>query len=115
MALKNKYKGSTLPEVLVALAITSFCSTLAVVIYVNIQKSTLPFIRMKANELAATYLNTAIAKKDYFDNSYTAEEYTIQKTVRKNAAFFDCVDIKITVLDGNHKQLTELSSTVYGN
>ncbi len=115
MALRKIYRGSTLPEVLVALAITSFCSTLAVVIYINIQKSTLPFIRLKANELAQQYLQDALDKKDYFDNSYTVEEYTIKKSVLKNTTFYDCLDLKISVYDAEHKKITELSATAHAD
>ncbi len=115
MALKKTYKGSTLPEVLVALAITSFCATLAVVIYINIQKSTLPFIRIKASELAEKYMNEALAARDYFDNAYSEEEYRIKKTVVKNPAFYDCVDVKISVYDANQKKITELLVTTHGN
>lgn len=110
-----KYKGSTLPEVLVALAITSFCSTLAVVIYINIQKSTLPFIRIKANELAQKYLQEALDKKDYFDHAYTEEEYTVKKTVTRNTVFYDCMDLHVQVYDANHKKITELHATTPAN
>jgi prepilin-type N-terminal cleavage/methylation domain-containing protein len=110
MALKRSYKGNTLPEVLVALAITSFCATLAVVIYVNIQKSTLPFIRVKAGELAQKYLQEALERKDYFDNAYTEEEYSIKKTVSRSAAFYDCMTISIKVFDTDKKLLTELNA-----
>jgi hypothetical protein len=110
MALKQSYKGSTLPEVLVALAITSFCATLAVVIYINIQKSTLPFIRVKAGELAQKYLQEALAHKDYFDNAYTEEEYSIKKTVSRNATFYDCMTVTVKVFDANKKLLTELNA-----
>lgn len=115
MALNGKYKGSTLPEVLVALAITSFCATLAVIIYINIQKSTLPFIRLKAGELAAHYMQEALEQHDYFDNSYVEEEYTIKKAVSGNAVFYDCIDIHISVYDAAHKKITELTSTAHAD
>ena len=115
MAVKKRYRGSTLPEVLVALAITSFCATLSVVIYINIQKSTLPFIRVKAGELAEKYLEEALVRKDYIDNSYTEEEYIIKKTAVRNTVFSDCTDVTISIYDVDHKKITELQTTTYAN
>ncbi len=112
MALNRKYKGSTLVEVLVALAITSFCATLAVIIYLNIQQSTLPFIRIKASELADKYLNEAITNRDYFDNQYTEEEYLIKKVITRNTTYSDCRDITVSVFDINKKKLVQLQTTI---
>ena len=80
----KKCNGSTLAEVIVALALTSFCATLGVLIYINIQKSTLPFIKIKASELANKHLTDAIRKKDFFDNETIEEEYVIKITVVRN-------------------------------
>lgn len=113
MVMKIKYRGNTLPEVMVALTLVSFCSTLAVLIYLNIQKSTMPFIKIKTNEIASAYLNDCIIKKDFFDNTYTDEEYTVKKTISRNERFFDCIDIRINVFDVNHKQLSELKATIH--
>ncbi len=113
MVINKKLKGNTLPEVLVALTLVSFCSTLAVVIYLNIQQSTMPFIKIKSNELATKFLNEAIQKKDYLDNTYKEEEYTIKKTIIRNQNYADCVDIKIKVYNNDAKKLAEAQTTVY--
>ncbi|MDP1803213.1 MAG: hypothetical protein Q8L81_17760 [Bacteroidota bacterium] len=113
--IEKKYKASTLPEVMIALAITSFCTTLAVIIYLNIQQSTLPFIKMKSNELAVKYLNETVIKKDFIDNSYSEEEFTIKKVIVRNTAFSDCVDITITVFNINKKKLSQLQTTLYAD
>lgn len=113
MALRKKYKGNTLPEVLIALSITSFCSTLAVIIYLNIQKSTMPFLRIKSNDIANKYLNEAILKKDYLDNTFTEEEYKVKKTITRSEKYPDCLQIKISVFDVNQKKLNEVQSIEY--
>src|SRR4051812_7648894 len=113
VALRKKYKGNTLPEVLIALSITAFCSTLAIMIYLNIQKSTMPFIRIKSNDLANKYLSETIAKNDYLDNTYTEEEYSIQKIIKRNDKYPDCMIIKIDVFDINKKKLNEIQSIKY--
>jgi prepilin-type N-terminal cleavage/methylation domain-containing protein len=109
MVLRKKYKGSTLPEVMIALSIISICATLAVIIYLNIQQGTTPFIRIKANELASKYMKEAILKKEYFDNSYSEEEYTVTKKISSQNTG---QDIKITIMDINHKKLEELHAFV---
>ncbi|MGZ3885397.1 MAG: type IV pilus modification PilV family protein [Bacteroidia bacterium] len=113
MALRKKYKGNTLPEVMIALVITSFCATLSVLIYINIQQNTQPFIRMKANELAAKYLDSAIESKDYIDNSYPEEEYTVKKSSLRDEAFSDCYAVKVVVYDSRQKKISELQTMVY--
>jgi hypothetical protein len=111
--LRKKLKGNTLPEVMIALTIITFCSTMGIIIYLNIQESTMPFIRMKSNEIAVKALNESIAKKDYFDGSTREEEFTINKVVLKNPIYPDCMDIKITVLNIQQKKTSELVATVY--
>jgi hypothetical protein len=113
MALRTRYKGNTLPEVLIALTITAFCSTLAVTIYLNIQKSTMPFIRIKSNDIANKYLNEAIEKKDYFDNTYSEEEYSIRKSIKRSDKYPDCLILKIEVFDISNKKISEVQSTNY--
>lgn len=113
MALNIKLKGSTLAEVLVAIALTSICATLAVVIYINIQQSTMPFIRIKSNELAYKYIHSAINNNELIDKEYREEEFTIIQKIKRNSKYFDCKDIMIEVYDLNKKKLSELKVSVY--
>ncbi len=82
-------------EVLIALAITSFCASLAVVIYLNIQKSSLPFFKVKAVELAEYYMKETLEKNTLFEESYTAEEFTVKKTIGSADSFPDCSLVRI--------------------
>ncbi len=113
MAVRKKYKGNTLPEILIALSITSFCSTLAVIIYLNIQKSTMPFIRIKCLEIANRFLKEAISKKDYFDNTYQTDEYTVKKNIQKSEKYYDCMNLNIRVFDVNQIKICELQTTIH--
>lgn len=113
MAVRKKYKGNTLPEVLIALSIVSFCSTLAVLIYLNIQKSAMPFIKIKAGEAAAKCLGEVLASHIYVDEIIQEDIFTIKKTASRNAKFFDCIDINITVFNKDRKQLVQLQSIVH--
>jgi len=113
VVINKKLRGNTLPEVLIALCITSFCSVLGMTIYLNIQQSTMPFIRIKGNELAQKYLSEAIVQKKYFDDTYQDEEFTIRKTVRRNMHYPDCMDIKVSVFDNSNKKIGELQTIKY--
>ncbi len=112
--LLSKYlKGNTIIEVLIALAITSFCSSLAVIIYLNIQKSSLPFFKIKAVELAEFHMKETLQKKTFMEETYKDEEFTVKKSITTNEAFNDCYVIRLVVFDGTKKKLFELETSVY--
>lgn len=114
MLQKNKYlKGNTVIEVLIALAIISFCASLAVIIYLNIQKSSLPFFKIKAEELASYYIEDALKNKTFTEETFKAEEFSVKKTVEMHPQFQDCYIIRILVFDGNKKKLHELETSVF--
>jgi type II secretory pathway component PulJ len=113
---QNTYlKGGTILEVLIALAITSFCVTMAIIIYLNIQKSSLPFFKLKAIELAGYYMEKTIQQHNFEEETFKAEEFTVKKFVSRNAEFMDCYTIRMVVFDGTKKKLLELESTIYSN
>ncbi|MCC6370240.1 MAG: hypothetical protein IT236_04470 [Bacteroidia bacterium] len=99
-------------EVLIALAITSFCMSLAVVIYLNIQKSSLPFFKIKAVEMADYYLSKTLREKTFYEESFKAEEFTVKKFVSRNAMFSDAWLVRMIVFDGTRKKLFELETIV---
>ena len=112
--IRTKYlKGNTIIEVLIALAITSFCSSLAVIIYLNIQKSSLPFFKIKAVELCEKHMNETLTKKSFFEETYKDEEFTVKKTISSHERFADCYVIRMVVFDGAKKKLFELETSVY--
>ncbi|MDX2172822.1 MAG: type II secretion system protein [Bacteroidota bacterium] len=111
---KDKYlKGNTIIEVLIALAIISFCASLAVIIYLNIQKSSLPFFKIKAEELAVYYAEDALKNKTFTEETFKAEEFSIKKTVEMHPQFQDCYIVRVIVFDGNKKKLHELETAVF--
>ncbi|MEO6303210.1 MAG: prepilin-type N-terminal cleavage/methylation domain-containing protein [Bacteroidia bacterium] len=114
--LRNKYlKGNTIIEVLIALAITSFCASLAVIIYLNIQKSSLPFFKIKAVELCEIHMKETLEKKTFTEETYKDEEFTIKKSIAAHEAFNDCYVIRIVAFDVTKKKIYELETVVYGN
>ncbi|WP_317897805.1 type IV pilus modification PilV family protein [Aurantibacillus circumpalustris] len=113
-AKKPKYvKGSSMVEVLIAFAITSFCVSLAFIIYLNIQKSSLPFFKIKAVELAEQFMHETLEKNTFFEESYTAEEFTAKKTIIGTSSYPDCSLVRIIVFDSFKKKIYELETLVY--
>lgn len=100
-------------EILIALAITSFCSGLAVIIYLNIQKSSLPFFKIKAVELAEFHMKETIQKRTFTEETYKDEEFTVKKTITTHELFNDCYVIRMVVFDVTKKKVFELETTVY--
>ena len=113
MLQKNKYlKGNTIIEVLIALAIISFCASLAVIIYLNIQKSSLPFFKIKSEELATYYIEDALKNKTYTEETFKAEEFSVKKTIQSHPQFQDCYVIRVIVFDNNKKKLYEMETSI---
>jgi len=111
--ISGKVKGNTIIEVLIALAIISFCSTLAVIIYLNIQKSSLPFFKIKAIEIAEKHLKETLEKKNFSEDNYKNEEFTVKKNIEQHSRYPDCLVIRIIIFDSNKKKLHELESVAY--
>lgn len=109
----KKLRANTLVEVMVALAITSFAATLAVVIYLNIERSTLPFFKIRATALATRELEQALEQRDYLDSSHELEGFLVKKKVERHPRYADCSMITVTVFDQDHKPLTHLQTYVY--
>lgn len=115
MVLKRKYKANTLPEVLIAIAILSFASVMGMGIYVNIQENTQPFLKLKASELAANCLRETEEKRDYLDQEYKAEEFSLKKTISHSERYPDCIIIKITVFHKTEKKICELQKLIHAD
>ncbi len=114
MKLQKKHlKGNTIIEVLIALAITAFCSGLAVIIYLNIQKSSLPFFKIKAVELAEIHMRETLQQKKFTDETYKDEEFSVKKTIAIHEVFNDCYLIRMVVFDITKKKVFELETVVY--
>lgn len=112
MVLNRKYKGNTLPEVLIAIVIISFTSALGITIYLNIQQNTQPFRILKARELTQKYLRESLQKKTYFDNSYKEEEFTVKKVMLRSNDYPDCVWLKVAVFIQD-KKISEVQKLVH--
>ena len=113
MVLTKKYKGNTLPEVLIAIVIITFISALGVTIYLNIQQNSQPFIKLKASELAAKYIVLSQQQRSYFDEQLKEEEFLIKKTITRLVDYPDCMLLKVTVYNSLDKKLSESFKIIY--
>ncbi len=109
----KKVKGSTIMEVIIAMAILTFCSALAVVIYLNIQKSSLPFFKVKAGELIEKHTRLALLEKNISDFSAKEEEFTVKRVYSTHEYFKDCYVLRILVFDSEQKKIQEAEQLVY--
>lgn len=115
MVLNIKYKGNTLPEILIAIAIITLISAIGVTIYLNIQQNTQPFIKAKANELAIKYLQQSQEKNTFMDEQFKEEEFSIKKTISRLNEYPDCVVMKISVSTKQEKKISEVQKIIYAN
>ncbi len=82
-ALKRfKYiKGSSILESVIAIAIISICILVAFTIYVNVIKRNDPITYYDAKQKVELLTQETIEQKDYENDSYVYENYTIAKEV----------------------------------
>lgn len=111
----KKYKASTLPEILIAIAVLSLTSAIGATIYLNIQQNSQPFIKLKAQELAVKYLSQAVEKRDVFDKTFKEEEFSIRQKIARAELNPDCVVISVSVSNKQEKKICELQQLVYAN
>ena len=115
MVLKRKYKGNTLPEVLIAIVIISFTSALGITIYINIQENTQPFLKLKAADIALHHLSETEARREYLDQDYKEEGFTVKKTIRHSDMYPDCILVKISVSTKTEKKLCEIQKLIHAD
>lgn len=115
LVLKRKYKGNTLPEVLIAIVIISFTSAMGMGIYINIQENTQPFLKLKASELAGRYMRQTEDKHEYLDQEYREEEFVVKKSITHADRYPDCILVKISVFHQKEKKVCELQKFLYAN
>lgn len=95
------------------MAILTFCSALAVIIYLNIQKSTLPFFKIKAVELAEFYMKKAMNEKGFDDRIFQAEEFTVKRSATISKEYPDCYEIRMIVFDCSKKKVHEIEQLIF--
>lgn len=113
MVMIKKIKGNTLPEILIAIVILTFSSAIGVTIYINIQQSSQPFIKLKAQELAYKYLIDLKQEKKWLDKSFNEEEFIIKRIIKPSEIYPDCIFVEIRVSDLHEKKICELNQLIY--
>jgi Tfp pilus assembly protein PilV len=110
---KKNIHGNTIIEVLIAMVIISVCVSLAMILFLNVQKGNLAFFKVKAVEAMEHYMNETLDKKTFFEESYKMEEFTIRKSIVSHESYPDCKIIRLIAFDGNKNKLGELESVIH--
>lgn len=115
MVLTKKYKGNTLIEVLIAIVIMSFTSAFGVSIYINIQENSMPFLKLKASDIANYCLKETEKANNYFDKSFNEEGFSLKKTITHSDVYPDCIILKISVSNNKEKKLCEIQKLIHAD
>lgn len=113
MVINIKCRGNTLPEILIAIVIITFTSALGLVIFLNIQKNTQPFIKLKANELALSYLKKTCSGHEFFDDISREGDFVIKRTILPAYQYPPGILISIQVSGAQEKKIIEIHKMVY--
>jgi hypothetical protein len=108
-----RLKGSSIVEVLIALAISTTCIYMSAAIYLGIQRSNRSISRLKAIDLCERYLEETRIKRTYWDETYQSSGYSIQKTIIRHELFLDCLSVHFLVFDASKKKVGELEAIVH--
>lgn len=77
----GKAKASTLIETIIAMVIVSISFGIGVTIYMNMQTSGNPLIRLKAYNEANNLVSQTLYKRDFRESNYTKENIRITKEI----------------------------------
>lgn len=108
-----KLRGSSIVEVLVALAISTICIYLGVAIFLGIQNSSRTFSRLKAAEFCEKYMDQTMVEKSYADQIFHLDNFSLSKTVTRHEELWDCYIVRLIVFDSKKKKIGELESVVF--
>lgn len=92
---------------MMALALLTFCTTLAVMIYLNIQQNTQPFARLKAQQLAESHMRKLLTNTSVSDYEKT-EDGLIIRCLSGEVNTFGQRVIKVKVFNSGNKLLSEI-------
>ena len=107
--------GSSIIEVLIALAIISLCAAIVSVIYLNLQKSCQPFMRMDALLIAETYIKKYSAEPGTVQQVHTSDEFLIKIKKQRAGNYNDCYVVEVAVYNKTKMLIYRLEQTVYDN
>ena len=108
-----KLKGNTLLEVLVAMVILLFCTSLATTIYINVLQS------QSTGEKINTYLklqelSSQIEKeKDFLDKEWEENGFNFKKTCKPFKGNDAIIVLKLEAKNPNKKTVTEYKKIIF--
>jgi Tfp pilus assembly protein PilV len=100
---KVKVRSSTILEVVVSMVIIVVVFGIAMMIFTNVQRSSLSVKKLRAQALLREAANTADATK-----TITADEFRIEQEVKPYRADSALTDVHLTAYDQNRQKVAEL-------
>jgi prepilin-type N-terminal cleavage/methylation domain-containing protein len=110
--LRDKVKGSTLIEVLVAMIILVICLGIATIIILNISKSGNTSLKLFAEQYAEQLIEQSKINCDYRNVTIETEGIIIEKQVKSYKNLDGIAELTITVFDTGMKQLVQKKELV---
>src|ERR1700741_2419287 len=107
-----KLKGSTLVEIMIAMVIILFCTTLATVIYLNILKSQNTGEKLRAFYVLKKAAETAENKTDFMDSELKENGFTIRKICKSYKNNPSLIEIRLTATNEEGKVLIYMNKIV---
>lgn len=109
---KMLIKGNTFIEVLIGLLIVSLAASIASSIFLNIHKNNSPFSRLKAIEIAESYMNKVLDEKNFENDKIKLEGTIVTKQVIAHPQYNDLLVIRVLVSNEKNRKIYELESVV---
>lgn len=109
--LNKRVQGSTLMEVMIAMVILSICMSISSLIYINIQKSSKSFFKLKALTLAESFINMP---NESFNTSheYSVGGFLVKRYMESNESFPAFKELNVVVFDNDKRKLVQLRKLI---
>ena len=110
--LKLTLKGSTLIEIMIALVITLFCTTLATLIYLNILNSQNTAEKLRAFYVLQKMATTIEIKSEFLDAETNEDTFVIKKTCKPYANNPSLIELKLTARNESGRLICSLNKII---
>jgi hypothetical protein len=111
--LKIKIKGSTLIETLIAIIVTVIITGMAMTFFVQVYKSDNRHLQLVTFLKLKELMIETQKEQRYFDEKYSFDSFTINKTVTSYQNIPDVLEISLVAFNASGKKIEEIKQIVY--
>jgi len=113
LGLHSKVNASTILEVVIAMVMIMVVFSIATMIYANVMRSSLSVKKIHARAAINETMQTAINSSDApVTNSFLADDFTIEQTVKSYNDNKYLLDVDISAYDANQQKVAELHKVI---